>query len=316
MRVAAGRERGEPVRAEASSEEVKVVRRAGIAGFFSLPALGAVLLWSGVSPFGKYALREFPTLAYTGLRPVIASALIFAFLALRRQPLAIARRDWPRLAVAGFVGMGVSQLCFIGGLALTSVAHNVILAATSPLIGALIRWGVRRESPDRLTVLGLGAGFAGVVVLVSAAAGGAGTSVAGDLISLGAAVTWVVATVVPLPLIVRYGAPQTTAWMLLGAAALIFPIGAFSLPRVVHEPPATLAWLSLFYTSAIGMLGGNALWQRSVKEIGPARTLPYLYLEPFGALILAALFLGERLSAVQAAGGVLALVGVALVRKG
>jgi drug/metabolite transporter (DMT)-like permease len=303
------------VRVEATTE-AKAVERGGLGAIVSFPALGAVLFWSGVAPFGKYALDEIPTLAYTSLRPVIAAAVLFGFLWLRRQPLAIGRGDWSRFAVAGFGCMGASQLLFIGGLALTSVGHNVILAATSPLLSAVMRGVFRREVPDRLTALGMLAGFAGVVVLVSDAGSTAGTSVKGDLLSLGAALTWVGATVLPQPLVVRYGAPRTTAWLLLGAATLSVPIGSLQIVEMARHPPSTPAWLSLFYGGAIGMLGGNALWQRAVQEIGAARTLVYLYLEPVAAMILAALVLGERLTVTQGIGGVLALVGVALVRKG
>lgn len=299
-----------------ASTERESVERGRLGAIVSFPALGAVLFWSGVAPFGKYALAEIPTLAYTSLRPVIAAAVLFAFLRLRKQPLGIARGDWSRFAVAGFGCMGASQLLFIGGLALTSVGHNVILAATSPLLSAVIRGVVRREVPDRLTVVGLLAGFAGVVVLVSDAGSTAGTSVKGDLLSLGAALTWVGATVLPQPLLVRYGAPRTTAWLLLGAATLVMPIGSLQIAEMVRHPPSTPAWLSLLYGGAIGMLGGNALWQRAVQEIGAARTLVYLYLEPVGAMILAALVLGERLTLTQGMGGALALLGVALVRKG
>jgi drug/metabolite transporter (DMT)-like permease len=283
--------------------------------FVSFPALGAVLFWSGVAPFGKYALAEIPTLAYTALRPVIAAAVLFGFLWLRRQPLAIERRDWSRFAVAGCGCMGASQLLFIGGLSLTSVGHNVILAATSPLLSAVMRGVFRRQLPDRQTALGLLAGFAGVIVIVSDAGSTAGTSIKGDLLSLGAALTWVGATVLPQPLGVRYGAPRTTAWLLLGAALLLVPIGSFQVVEMARNPPSTPAWLSLFYGGAIGMLGGNALWQRAVQEIGAARTLVYLYLEPVAAMILAALVLGERLTVTQGIGGALALAGVALVRK-
>jgi drug/metabolite transporter (DMT)-like permease len=269
-----------------------------------------------VAPFGKYALAEMPTLAYTALLPVMAAAVLFAFLRLRRQPLTIARSDWSRFAVAGFGCMGVSQLLFIGGLALTSVAHNVILAATSPLLSAVIRGVFRREVPDRQTALGLLAGFAGVVVLVSDAGSTAGTSVRGDLLSLGAALTWVGATVLPQPLAVRYGAPRTTAWLLLGAAVLTVPLGSPKIVDAFRHPPSLGAWLSLVYGGAVGMIGGNALWQRAVAEIGAARTLVYLYLEPVLAMVLAAVVLGERLTLTQAIGGLLALAGVALVRKG
>jgi len=62
-------------------------------------------------------------------------------------------------------------------------------------------------------------------------------------------------------------------------------------------------------------MAGNTLWQRAVQIIGPNRTLIYMYLEPFIVLIIAALALDERLTLVQAFGGVLALIGVMLVRK-
>jgi drug/metabolite transporter (DMT)-like permease len=75
-----------------------------------------------------------------------------------------------------------------------------------------------------------------------------------------------------------------------------------------------LAWISLAYCGIFGIVIGSSLWQRAVHEIGPSRTFIYLYLEPLGAILLARLFLGDRLRPLQAVGGLLVLVGVALVR--
>src|SRR4051794_881948 len=82
--------------------------RAGAA--ISLPALGAILFWSGVSPFGKYALDEMPPMVYIALRPVIAAALVFGVMTLLRKPMAIERRDYRRFIVAGVCLIGLSQL--------------------------------------------------------------------------------------------------------------------------------------------------------------------------------------------------------------
>jgi drug/metabolite transporter (DMT)-like permease len=157
-------------------------------------------------------------------------------------------------------------------------------------------------------------GFIGVILVVGGAASTEGTSLAGDLLALAAGATWVGATVYPQPLVQKYGAPRATGWFLLLSSLALLPLGLFWVGDLRLDPPPTLAWVALVY-GAVGMLAGNTLWQRAVQEVGPSRTLIYLYLEPFIVLIIAALALDERLTMLQALGGILAMAGVILVQK-
>jgi drug/metabolite transporter (DMT)-like permease len=279
------------------------------------PALGAVVFWSAMSPFAKWALEEFPALAYTAFRPVIAAVLLFAVLAIRKQPILVERRDLRRILLAGTLGMGLSQLCYISGLARTSVTHNVILISCSPLLAAGYHWLVKRERLDPRSAFAVLGGFAGVVLLVASGGGSGGASLLGDVLSLGAAVTWMAATIWPAPLLAKYGALRTTVWMLSASILITLPVSVSSVADSLANPPSAAAWGSLLYSAVFGILIGNSLWQRAVQQVGASRTLIYLYLEPVGALALAALFLGERLGPLQALGGLLALAGVVLVRK-
>lgn len=289
-------------------------RIAQVSALISFTALAAVLVWSGVAPFGKYALEDFPTLAYVAMRPVIAAITVFGVLAARGETVWVDPRDWKRFFVAGALCIGLSQLLFIGGLARTSVAHLIILASTSPLLAAVYRWVRYGQRPNQRAGLGMALGFIGVLIVVGDAGGSEGTSVIGDLMGLGAAAAWVGATVMPQPLVDRYGAPRATGWLLVAAAVLVVPLGIPALIETAHHPPPALAWGSLLYT-AMALLVGNTLWQRAVQQVGPGRTLVYLYLEPVLALIIAAIVLGERLTPVQALGGLLALGGVMLVQN-
>jgi drug/metabolite transporter (DMT)-like permease len=103
--------------------------------------------------------------------------------------------------------------------------------------------------------------------------------------------------------------------MILCAGMAFLPIAAGDLIDTVRDVPSPLAWGSLFYTGIFGMTVANTLWQRAVHRVGASQTMPYLYLQPAVALGLAAVMLGERLGPVQLAGGLLAMVGVALVRR-
>lgn len=309
-------QRGEGTRSVATvNEQSTPASNSASTGVFCWPALGAIFFWSCMGPFAKWALAEFPTLAYTVLRPAIAVILLFGFLAIRRQPLMIERSDWGRVFLAGTVAAGLSQFFYIGGLSRTSVSHNVILISCTPLLIAGYRLVIKRERLDRRSLLGVLGGFLGVTMLVSGAGGSGNATLLGDVLSLCGAVAWMFATILPAPLLAKYGTLRTSGWILGSSMIGILPLSIFSISDAVTNPPSALAWASLVYGGVFGILIGNSLWQHAVHQIGPSRTLIYLYLEPVGSMILAALFLGERLSPIQGLGGLLALLGVALVKK-
>ncbi len=284
-------------------------------GWLSVPALIAVLIWSGTFPIAKYALDEFSVLAYATIRPIIAAGLMFGVLKLRGEPLGIAREDWPRLLLSGFGGMFLFQAGFIFGLDKTSASHGALIASAGPpILGAIILWVVRSERPDARMLLGLALGGGGVALLVGDP-GADGATVLGDLISLAAALAWVGVTIVPAPLVRRYGAVRLTAWLILCAGVAFVPFSIPALIDTTRDMPSPLAWGSLFYTAILGMTVANTLWQRAVSRVGANQTMPYLYLQPAVALGLSAVILGERLGPMQLAGGLLAMVGVGLVRR-
>ncbi|MGH2548148.1 MAG: DMT family transporter, partial [Thermomicrobiales bacterium] len=231
------------------------------------------------------------------------------------QSLAIAREDRPRLLIAGVAGMGLSQMLYVIGLARTSVTHSAVILTMSPLIAVLFSAVVFRHLPDRRSLLGLIGGFAGVSLLVVSGGSGGDATLLGDVLTFAGAAAWVVATTVPAPLVPKYGATRVTTWLLFGVIIVTLPIGAMEIGDTLRTPPPLAAWLSLLYNTVFGMILATILWQKAVHVGGSARTLVYLYLEPIGSIALAALFLGERLDAIQAIGAAIALAGMMLVRK-
>ena len=180
---------------------------------------------------------------------------------------------------------------------------------------AAYRLLIKRQKLDTRSLLGVIGGFLGVVILVSAAGGSSGATIVGDIIIFTGAVAWMAATMLPGPLLHKYGPMRTMVWLLGGASLGLLPIGLHSIVTTIRNSPSLLAWSSLVYGAVFGIVVGTTLWQRAIKEIGPSRTLIYLYLEPVGVMVLAALFLGDRLTMMQAIGAAFALAGVVLVKK-
>lgn len=283
--------------------------------WLSVPALTAVLIWGGTFPIAKYALEEFSVVSYATIRPFVASGIIFAILRVRGEPIGIARADWPRLLLAGFAGMFLFQAGFIFGLDLTSASHSAIIASAGPpILGMMVLLVLRGDRPSARMLTGLAIGGGGVVLVVGDPSA-EGASVLGDLISLGAALAWVGVTIIPEPLVRRYGAFRVTAWMIFCSGVAFLPVAADDLIETARNAPSLLAWGSLLYTGILGMTIANSLWQRAVHSAGASQTMPYLYLQPVVALGLAAVMLGERLGPLQLAGALLAMVGVGLVRR-
>src|SRR5215213_3814741 len=239
--------------------------------WLSVPALTAVLIWGGTFPIAKYALDEFSVLSYATIRPFIAASIIFTILRLRGEPVGIAREDWPRLLLAGFGGMFLFQAGFIFGLDKTSASHSAIIASAGPpILGMLVLWFLRGDRPSTRMLIGLAVGGGGVVLLVGDPSAD-GASILGDMISLAAALAWVGVTIIPEPLVRRYGPFRITAWMILCSAVAFLPISIPSLIDTVQDVPSPLAWGSLFYTSIFGMTIANSLWQRAVHSVGASQ---------------------------------------------
>ena len=132
-------------------------------------------------PLAKWALDEFPSIAYVSLQPLIAFTVLFSFLAIRRMPIRFKRRDLRLVFIADILSLGASQLLNIAGFARTSVSHSVILSTSAPLVIAAYRLLIKRQRRDARSISGMIGGFLGVVILVSATGGSFGASLGGDL---------------------------------------------------------------------------------------------------------------------------------------
>ena len=215
------------------------------------------------------------------------------------------RRDWLLFATLGPVGTSVMAWCVFMGCARVSTANASMADALAPLlIFALAAFHTRRVTA--LQALGVLFGFAGALLVIGVVnRDGLALSAysTGDVYIFFAAATWAVYSVYGRANITRLGAGPYTAWtMLFGAVAigLVLPFGTFTWPTTLH------AWALVATLGVVCTLLPFWTWNAAQRYL-PLSTLGVsAYFTPVFAVALAAVFLGERATALQ-------WLGIALV---
>jgi drug/metabolite transporter (DMT)-like permease len=274
-----------------------------------------VLIWGVNFTVTKGAFARFPPLAFTGVRFALASVLLVPLVRRLEGQEPLSRPVLTRLVVLGVVGNTLYQLGFILGLDRTTASNSALILAAMPSIVALLAVALRFE-PLRARVLGgVLVATVGVVLVVAArGAGFGGATMAGDLLTLGAVICWAGYTLGLRVLPPEVSALRVTmVTTVAGAPGLVLA----GLPEMVGMDWTAVGWqgwAALGYATFFSLLVAYVIWNRSVKVVGPSRTVIYMCLTPLVAVLTAAVFLGERPMPLQAVGAALIIGGVLLTR--
>ncbi len=264
----------------------------------------------------KDALPDFASpQVFNAVRWILAAAVLLVLVAVRRDPLRIAPRDWGYLALVAGVGNVLQQLTFINGIRLTTAGHSALIMGLSPLMVALAGAVLGRERVDRRTWSGIVLSVVGLALLVRPAEAGApATAFAGDLLTLASAACWALYTLASRPLTVRYPPVSITAITVTLATVVLILAAVPDLHAQAWRTVSWRAWGGLVYSGGLTIAFGYVIWSMAIRRIGTARTAILANLNPVVAVAAAWLLLGERLNAGQALGAALVIAGISLTR--
>jgi len=252
-----------------------------------------VLIFSGTLPATRVAVATFDPIFFTLARASIAGVLAVMILLLMRQSLP-ARSDYRALLV---VALGVVVgFPLLAALALrhVSAAHATVFVGLLPImtvIFSVLRGG---ENPRWMFWL---FSISGSLVVAGFAAGqGIQVSLLDDLLMLLAVTLCGLGYAEGARLAHRLGGWQVICWALVIALPLMLPLSLWTLPGNLQQV-SWPAWLSLAYVTLFSMLIGFFFWYHGLARGGIASVSQLQLLQPFFSLGLAALILGEHVSA-------------------
>jgi len=305
-RVADAKRDSEPVSLNAGHRSTKSV---------TVLMLLTTFFWASNIVGGKEALTGFTPLALAQLRMAGASILyVVLYLAWRGLPnLRLAKRQWLILALMALTGITFNQICYIGGLARTSVTHTGLIQAIGPVMVLLLSAAMGMESLTHRKALGMAVSFAGVaVLLLEQPAQGSGANWLGDLIVIAAGGFFSLYTILMKGVANSYD--SLTLNMLVFVLGTIFLVPFCAGPvYATHWNQVPLdAWLGLGYMVIFGSFVAYLIYGFALERLSASSVAAFAYLQPLMAALLGIWLLGEKLSAAAVIGGIVILLGVHL----
>ena len=278
-----------------------------------LGMLLVALIWGVNFSVTKGAFATFPPLAFTGVRFGLASLCLVPLVSRIEGAEPLPRGALARLIALGVVGNSLYQLTWISGLERTTASNSALILASMPTIVALLAVGLRLEPFRPKVIGGVLVASLGVVLVVAARGTGFGAAtMAGDLLTLAAVICWAGYTLGLRALPREISPLRVTMVTTVAGAPVLVLAGMPAMLAMDWSAVGWEGWSALAYSTLLSLLVAYLIWNRSVKVVGPSRTVIYMCLTPLVAVIAAALLLGERPRPLQAIGAALILAGVLL----
>jgi len=281
----------------------------------ALSALTATSIWGGMYVVSDAVLDVVPPATLVLTRYVIALPALIAAVLLTRDR-GIPRHELGRVALASFVGFGVSLLAQFAGTKLSTAAAGALITSATPAFIVVFAWLLLREAASGRQWIGLGLATVGVLIVSLAGdqpvTDEATNPVLGNVLLIVAAVSWALYSVLVKILTQKSSALAVTMAITAFGIPIVAPAAAIELQTqtIGLITPAVLA--GILYIGIGSTAIAFFLWNKSFELLDAASASLFFFAQPVVGTLLSAIFRRQQLGASFFIGGGLILLGALL----
>jgi O-acetylserine/cysteine efflux transporter len=257
---------------------------------------------------------------FTSMKPFVAAfppmlfiALVYAVVALAVTPLA-PRSTTPFRWMMLIAALGGSvQSCLLAlGLSLLPASTSTLLLQLTVPFAILLSWAARIDRPNLRNGLGCVVALAGVAIVIGAP--DERNSWVGVAMIAIASLSWSAAQI-----LIRLRCRDSGATFYAAMARHAWPQALIASLLLERDQLAQLArasvgdWVGLVVLALAGFAGGYILWYRLLVRNRIDQLLPFTLLMPPIGVATGVMWFGEPLRASLIAGGMVILLGLAIV---
>ncbi|VAW23554.1 hypothetical protein MNBD_ALPHA11-248 [hydrothermal vent metagenome] len=275
-----------------------------------------MFLWAVCFPLITAGFAYAPHLTFAALRAFIAgAALVGTGLMLGRA----VPRGWRIWTILTFVGLGATSLAYLGmfhAAEFISPGIATVIANTQPLLAAMLAGIFLNEHLDGAGKLGLGLGFAGIILIA------APQFLSMQAVNYTIGIAYILLAAIGITVsnvLIKWISADVDAIMAMGFQMLIGAIPLAIAAFAFEEPQNIIwSWRFILILAALSLFGSALvywLWMLVLEKTPLNRANAFSFLVPVFGLAMGVLFFNESLGWLEFAGIGLTLLGIALVSR-
>jgi drug/metabolite transporter (DMT)-like permease len=218
--------------------------------------------------------------------------------------------DFPMIAVSGIVGISLYNAALNTGELTISAGAASFIVNTVPIFTALLAFFFLHECLNMWGWIGIVISFVGVTLLAVGEERNFHFS-AGAAFVVAAAVLQALYFVFQKRLLTRYRPLQLSTYVVWAGTLFLLPFAPSAFATAAHAPLGAL--LSAVYLGVLPGAVAYVAWNYALARYSAARAAGFLYLVPPIATVIGFIWLKESPSNIGLIGGVIALIGVAVL---
>ncbi|WP_162425594.1 DMT family transporter [Pontibacter pudoricolor] len=258
-----------------------------------------------VGPYGLIVIRVVSAAIFFG---------IFSRLVVKEKIVGWA--DNMRSVLCGITGIAINQLCFFGGLNLTSPINAALLMVIVPIIVLIFSAILLRERVSLRKVGGIVLACSGAFLLIYTSRGEAATgNLWGDLLIILNAASYGLYLVLVKPLMQKYNAFTIVSRIFAVGALIVVPFGFNQVLAPDYSSfPTEIWWAIVFMVLAVTIVAYLFnTW--ALRYANPSLVGAYIYLQPLMAIVVAIGFGKDVFTLQKGIYALLIFAGVYLVSR-
>jgi len=269
-------------------------------------------IWGSTYMLNKVAVSELPPFMLAGIRFCTAGVLMLFLARSLKKDIRISLQQMKNSMIAGFLFLAIGNGVVVWALSYVDSGFAALIIASQPLIVLLLLRIIEKKPIKKLSWVGVGIGFIGMVLLVTQEQIRQDeSSLLGILMIIGCVITWGYASIfvgkadLPGNYLVNSGYQ-----MVFGGISLVLMSLVKNEDWIVPTLWSTPVLWSMLGLIVFGSLVAFTSFNYLLKTVSPEKVATSTYINPIVAMVLGAVVLNETLSGQSIMAALILLTGV------